>query len=72
MDFEVSAYPVELGGRVLGLATWQDITQRKRAEAALRRSENLLQTLMQHSREVVQILDPQGNLKYTSANVGRL
>lgn len=72
MDFEVSAYPVELGGRVLGLATWQDITQRKRAEAALRRSENLLRTLMQHSREVVQILDPQGNLKYTSANVGRL
>ncbi|PZA08345.1 MULTISPECIES: EAL domain-containing protein [unclassified Meiothermus] len=72
IDFEVSAYPVELDGRVLGLAMGQDITQRKRAEAALRRSENLLRTLMQHSREVVQILDPQGNLLYTSTNAAVL
>jgi len=72
IDFEASVHPVQIGDRTLGLVAWQDITERKRTEAALRRSEGLHRTLVQFSREVVEILDPQGTLLYASPNVAAL
>lgn len=62
MDFEVSAHPVELGGRVLGLATWQDITQRKRAEQALLESEAHYRCRVELSPQIPWTADPAGNI----------
>jgi diguanylate cyclase (GGDEF)-like protein/PAS domain S-box-containing protein len=62
IDLEVSAYPVELGGRVLGLATWQDITQRKRAEQALLESEAHYRYRVELSPQIPWTADPAGNI----------
>ncbi|MCL6527720.1 MAG: EAL domain-containing protein [Thermaceae bacterium] len=68
------AYPRrdDSGQIVRWYGTTEDIHDRKEAEAALQRSESLHRTLMRYSREVVEILDPQGNLRYVSPNVALL
>lgn len=62
VDLEVSAHPVELGGRTLGLVAWQDITERKRAEAALRESAEHYRHRVELSPQVPWTADPEGNI----------
>jgi two-component system sensor histidine kinase/response regulator len=61
---EVSLTPVQLNGRQVLLAVWHDLTERKRAEAALRESEERFQAFMNHSPAVAFIKDDQGRYVY--------
>jgi len=45
-----------------------DITERKQAEEALRKSEKLFQALIEHSSDIVTIVDALGTVKYQSPN----
>lgn len=57
------AYPVLLHGRQVGvLAVYHDITNRRRAEAALRASEEKYRTLFETSKDVIYISSPEGRL----------
>ncbi|MFO8009516.1 MAG: PAS domain-containing sensor histidine kinase [Dehalococcoidia bacterium] len=64
--FDESGKPVE----ILGIA--RDITERKRAEEELRRSEEKYRSLVENLNEVVFTLDRQGRVTYISPNVGSL
>jgi PAS domain S-box-containing protein len=61
---EVSLTPVQLNGRQVLLAVWHDLTERKRAEAALRESEERFQAFMNHSPAIAFIKDDQGRYVY--------
>ena len=45
-----------------------DITERKQAEEALNKSENLYRALIEHSSDVITIIDANGTVKYQSPN----
>jgi len=47
---------------------YQDITERKRAEEALRQSEEHFRALIEHSADVITIVDSLGIVKYQSPN----
>ncbi len=61
---EMSLTPVQLNGRTVLLAVWHDLTERKRAEAALRESEERFQAFMNHSPAVAFIKDDHGRYVY--------
>ncbi|MGV3533523.1 MAG: PAS domain-containing protein, partial [Chthoniobacteraceae bacterium] len=61
---EMSLTPVQLNGRTVLLAVWHDLTERKRAEVALRESEERFQAFMNHSPAVAFIKDDQGRYVY--------
>lgn len=54
------------------VAIVRNISDRKAAEAALSQSEQRLQALLQHSSDIVSILDEQGNLVYNSPAAQRI
>ncbi len=60
VDVEVSVSGVELDGRKCFFALSRDITERKRAEEALRRSEIRLRTLYDSTSDAVMLLDEKG------------
>jgi PAS domain S-box-containing protein len=60
-------------GRVIGvLGTYEDITDRKRAEAALAEASALLQTLLEHSPDVIYFKDRQSRFVRFSKSFERL
>ena len=61
---EVSLTAVQLNGQGVILAVWHDLTERKRAEAALRESDERFQAFMNHSPAVAYIKDEQGQYVY--------
>lgn len=61
---EMSLTPVQLNGRTVVLAVWHDLTERKRAEVALRESEERFQAFMNHSPAVAFIKDDRGRYVY--------
>lgn len=61
---EVSLTAVQLNGKQVLLAVWHDLTERKRAEAALRESEERFQSFMNHSPAVAYIKDAEGRFVY--------
>ncbi len=61
---EVNVTVVELNSRQVLLAVWHDLTDRKRAEAALRESEERFQAFMNHSPAVAFIKDAEGRYVY--------
>jgi PAS domain S-box-containing protein len=50
----------------------RDITEQREAELALQRSEEHFRTLIEHSYDLVQVLDSQGRVAYTGPSVLRL
>ena len=61
-DVEITLSRVEIGGSVYLQAMVRDITARKRAEDERRRSERMLQTIIDAEPECVKLLDENANL----------
>jgi two-component system sensor histidine kinase/response regulator len=69
---EIRTYPVKFKGQTVILASARDITGRKRAEEALRESEEKLRTILESVNDVIFQLSPTGFIKYVSPNVKEL
>ncbi len=63
---ELCLTPVNIAGRAAMLAAWRDLTERKRAEAALRESEERFKAFMAHSPTVAFIKDDEGRYMYVN------
>jgi PAS domain S-box-containing protein len=57
VDVLLNALPVDVDGVPCILGTLLDITQRKRAESSLRRSEEMLNLIFQHSNDGINIVE---------------
>jgi PAS domain S-box-containing protein len=68
IDVEVSLNNVELGDKAYILAMERDITQRLKAEVALRESEIKNQSLLENSPVCTKIVDLDFNLQYMSSS----
>ena len=63
---EVSARIISLGGKPYIYAIERDITERKKAESALKESENLFRTILENSHAGIALIDDQTHFKYVN------
>jgi PAS domain S-box-containing protein len=59
---ETRSYPVEIGGQTVVLGIARDITERKKAEVALRQSEQRLKILFEYAPDAIFLIDLKGNI----------
>jgi len=76
---EGTTRPVELGTRVIEYAgkpalsvVVRDISERKQAEAALRRSEEYFRSLIENAQDAIVILNSDGTIRYESPSMERM
>ncbi len=67
--FSISAYSPEKGHFV---ALFDNITERKRAEEALKAAEQRFRSLIEGSRDTIGVMEPGGTIRFVSAEVERL
>jgi PAS domain S-box-containing protein len=72
MWVEVQLHRVQTGDRDRIAATVRNITERLRAEEALRRSEERFRSLIENAQDLIQIIDPSGKTLYASPSIHRL
>ena len=65
----LSAEMIEIGGEPCALTVIQDVTERKRSEETLRRSERRLQEMADAMPQVVWVADADGNVTYYNHRV---
>jgi two-component system cell cycle sensor histidine kinase/response regulator CckA len=64
------SYPVRKGGSLVGaVVTFLEITERKRAQEALKTSERRFRSLIENSPDIVAIVEPEGTIRYVSPSV---
>ncbi len=61
-NYTTMKFPIKQGNNALLAGYTIDITEQKRMEEALKRSENLLQTIIDTEPDCVKMIDAQGNL----------
>lgn len=66
---EVTLTPVEIGGERAVLATLHDLTEKRRAEAELRLSEQRHRLLAEHVKDVIWTMELDGRVSYVSPSV---
>ncbi|MBN2297215.1 MAG: PAS domain S-box protein, partial [Deltaproteobacteria bacterium] len=71
-DVEVYSGPITVGGEELLYSIIHDITDRKRAEEALKKSEDRFRSLIQNSYDMIVILDETGSFIYETPSVQRV
>ena len=71
-DIVVSVRAIDFRGRKLNVATWHDITERKQAEAALRKSEERFRQVAENAKEWIWEVDADGFYTYASPVVGKI
>ncbi len=73
VPIEVSASPIldEQGRIVYAIAAFQDITQRKQAEAERLRFEKRFRALIENSADLIFVLDLSGQIQYLSPSAAR-
>jgi diguanylate cyclase (GGDEF)-like protein/PAS domain S-box-containing protein len=69
---EIRCSPIEFSGRRAVLFQVRDITERKRAEAALRQSEERLNTILDNTTAVVYLTDTQGRFLFVNRHWEKL
>lgn len=69
-EAEYSASPDFLPGRHLSVL--RDVTERRRTEEALRRSEERFRSLIEYSNDVIALIDGDGQLTYASPSMERI
>lgn len=70
----LSASPIwGVDGKTVGVsAIIRDITEQRRAQEALRESENRFRTLVLNSNDLITLIDPAGNILYDSPGISEL
>ncbi|HOO46563.1 MAG TPA: PAS domain S-box protein, partial [Deltaproteobacteria bacterium] len=71
-DVEVYSGPITIGGEELLYSIIHDITDRKRAQEALKESEDRFRSLIQNSYDIIVILDKTGSFVYETPSVQRV
>ena len=69
---EVNGSPIAYRGGEAVCAVARDLTRRRRAEEAVRKSEERFRSLVQNASDVITLLDPDGVILYESPAVERL
>ncbi|MDD4137539.1 MAG: PAS domain S-box protein, partial [Methanoregula sp.] len=69
---EINAHVTTLLGKAVVVSVVRDITERKRAEDAIRESETRFRALIQNSSDIIRVLDQDGRIIYESPSAGRI
>jgi PAS domain S-box-containing protein len=69
VSVEIITHPVKIKDKTLVLGLARDISERKRAEKALRESEEKFRSIMENSTDAMFLIDQQGRIVYTNKAV---
>ncbi|MCK4361826.1 MAG: PAS domain S-box protein [Dehalococcoidia bacterium] len=69
---ETSMREITYEGKPSYAVVWRDITERKRAEEALRKSEEQFRALIENAQDAIVIVNPDITISYQSPSMGRM